>query len=57
MTSMANLSFLMETFAENLRWDPHVHVLLLSGMANAAWFLRSAITRPPPGGPGPVVFL
>jgi len=26
----------IQTFAENLRWNPHVHVLLLSGMLNLA---------------------
>jgi hypothetical protein len=26
----------IQTFAENLRWNPHVHVLLLSGMVNQA---------------------
>ena len=26
----------IQTFAENLRWNPHVHVLLLSGMLNQA---------------------
>ena len=26
----------IQTFAENLRWNPHVHALLLSGMLNQA---------------------
>jgi hypothetical protein len=47
----------IQTFAENLRWNPHVHILLLSGMVNQAgeflplghWDLPVLTDLPPRG--------